>query len=54
LREGIRVCVCADNTLLSNTSAAQELAHVMQIPEIRPQDVTQIIEYGNQSAFPKR
>jgi adenosine deaminase len=51
LDEGVRVCVCADNTLLSSTTAREELDHVMRIPGMNEAKRAMIIKTGHQAAF---
>jgi adenosine deaminase len=49
--EGVRVCVCADNTLLSATTAREELDRVMRIPGMNEQKRAAVIKTGHQAAF---
>ncbi|MBT8492478.1 MAG: adenosine deaminase family protein, partial [Deltaproteobacteria bacterium] len=54
LGAGVRVCVCPDNTLLSNVSAAQELARVCRDLDLSPAERQQLIDNGHRAAFPTR
>lgn len=49
--EGVRVCVCADNTLLSATTAREELERVMRIPGMNEAKRAAVIKTGHQAAF---
>lgn len=51
LDRGIRACVCADNTLLSQTTAAAELAIVSRLPQMTEEKVQRLIDNGHQAAF---
>lgn len=48
---GVRACVCADNTLLSATTAAQEIARARAIPGMTERTLAKAIEYGHRAAF---
>lgn len=54
LARGVRVCVCADNTLFSQTTAAQELARVRGNRGIGPSEIQRLIANGHAAAFPGR
>jgi len=47
LEAGVKVCVCADNTLFSQTDAAQELDRLA----LSDSERTAVIEYGRAAAF---
>jgi adenosine deaminase len=48
---GIRACVCADNTLLSQTTAAAEMAAVSNLPDMTTEKIERLVEYGHEAAF---
>jgi adenosine deaminase len=48
---GVRVCVCADNTLLSATTAREELARVARLPGMDEAKLRRVIAYGHAGAF---
>lgn len=48
---GIRVSVCADNTLLSATDAREELRRVMEIPGMTEEKRRALIDHGHAAAF---
>jgi adenosine deaminase len=54
LDAGVRACVCADNTLLSATSAEEELRRAATIPGMDEVKVRSVVAYGHQGAFPFR
>jgi len=51
LRLGVRVCVNADNTLLSAVTAAEELRRVRAIPGVDDDAVAALVRYGHEAAF---
>lgn len=51
LDAGIRVCVCADNTLLSSTDAAEELRRVRAIPGMTEERIRAVVATGIEAAF---
>ena len=51
LELGVRVCVCPDNTLLSDVTAREEHRRVAQIPGIDEEQLRQIIANGHEAAF---
>ncbi len=51
LRLGVRVCVNADNTLLSAVTAAEELRRVRAIPGVGDEAVEALVAYGHAAAF---
>lgn len=51
LDAGVRACVCADNTLLSATTAAEELRRVMAIPGMTEEKVARVVATGHEAAF---
>lgn len=48
---GIRACICADNTLLSATTAAEEIARVRAIPGMTEEKIRRAIACGHEAAF---
>jgi adenosine deaminase len=54
LDRGVRVTVCADNTLFSATHAAEELRRVMLIPSMTEEKRIATLGYGHAAAFPTR
>jgi adenosine deaminase len=54
LDRGVRACVCADNTLLSNVTTAQEYERAAQIPGMTPALVSAAIANGHAARFPAR
>jgi adenosine deaminase len=48
---GVRVCVNADNTLLSGVTAADELRTMAALPGVGDAGVARLIEYGRAAAF---
>ena len=48
---GLRVCVCADNTLFSRTDAAEELRRVATIPGMDEAKLDQVVAEGHRAAF---
>ncbi len=53
LDEGVSVCVCTDNTLLSATSSSAEHEHALAIPGMSPARVQRVITNGHRAAFPR-
>ncbi len=51
---GVRACVCADNTLLSCTDAAEELRRVATIPGMNEAKVRAVVHHGHEAAFAPR
>ncbi len=54
LDQGVRVCVCTDNTLLSDVDLPTELVRVSRIPGLSADRLDQLIAMGHQAAFPPR
>ncbi len=50
---GVRACVCADNTLLSATNAAEELRRVAHIPGMDEEKIRAAVAHGHKGAFPR-
>lgn len=48
---GVRVCVCADNTLLSTTNAAEELRRVAAVPGMDTEKLDRVVAHGHAAAF---
>lgn len=51
LDAGVRACVCADNTLLSATTAADEITRVRAIPGMTEEKVLRAIACGHEARF---
>ena len=51
LDAGVRACVCADNTLLSATTAADEITRVRAIPGMTEEKVLRAIACGHEAKF---
>jgi adenosine deaminase len=51
LDAGVRACICADNTLLSATNAAQEIARVRAIPGMTGEKIRRAVAHGHEAAF---
>lgn len=51
LRQGVRVCVCTDNTFFSETRASEELARVAAIPGMDCAKLRDAVRYGHDAAF---
>jgi adenosine deaminase len=51
LKAGVRVCVCSDNTLLSNTNVRLELGEALKIPGMTAQLLAHTIAFGHQGCF---
>lgn len=51
LEAGVRVCVCADNTLLSATNAREEMERVAGMPGMDARKVAAVIASGHAGAF---
>jgi adenosine deaminase len=51
LDAGVRACLCADNTLLSATTAAAELARARDMPGMTEQKLRRVIVTGHEAAF---
>ena len=50
---GVRVCICADNTLLSDTDVRTEHERIAQIPGLTENDQAQLVRNGHAGAFPR-
>jgi adenosine deaminase len=48
---GVRACVCADNTLLSATTAAEELRRVAAVPGMDEAKIRAAVAHGHAGAF---
>ena len=48
---GLSVCVCTDNTLLSDVSAPEEHARVRAIPGMTPEKLEAAVAFGHAAAF---
>src|SRR6185437_2801238 len=51
---GVRACVCADNTLLSRTDAAEELRRVARNPAMTKEKLRAVVRCGHEAAFAAR
>lgn len=51
LERGVRVCVCTDNTLLSDVDAPTEHARVAAIPGMTEAHLERVIESGHRARF---
>ncbi len=51
LERGVKVCVCPDNTLLSEVTAAEELGRAASIPGMDADKVAAVTRFGHQAAF---
>lgn len=51
LDAGVRACVCADNTLLSATTAAEEIARARAIPGMTEEKLRRAVACGHDAAF---
>jgi len=51
LDQGVRVCVCSDNTLLSAVGAREELRRVAGLPGMNPEKLNQVVQFGQEAAF---
>jgi adenosine deaminase len=51
LSRGVRACVCADNTLLSNVTAREEHARAARIAGMTPELLERAIAHGHAAAF---
>lgn len=51
VERGVRVCVCADNTLLSDTTAREELRRICDVPGMTESVLTRVIATGHEAAF---
>ncbi len=51
LRAGLKVTLCADNTLFSDTTAAEEFDRVAEHLPLTPDDRLALIQHGHQAAF---
>jgi adenosine deaminase len=54
LDRGVRAAVCADNTLLSATTARDEMARVARIPGMDEAKLQRVIATGHEAAFARR
>ncbi len=51
---GVRVCVCPDNTFLSDVTASEEHQRVAAIPAMNGTVLDQLIAWGHQGAFKRQ
>ena len=51
MERGVRVCVCADNTLLSDTTAREEIRRIGEVPGMTESVLRRIIATGHEAAF---
>lgn len=51
LKLGVRACVCADNTLLSHVTTAQEHQRALGIPGMTPELLERAVAYAHAAAF---
>jgi len=51
LEEGLKACVCVDNTLFSDITAPEELRRVGKIRGMNPAGLDQLVTWGHESAF---
>jgi adenosine deaminase len=51
LELGVRACVCADNTLLSQVTTAQEHQRALGIPGMTPELLERAVAYAHAAAF---
>lgn len=51
LDAGVRACLCADNTLLSDTTAAEEARRARKIPGMTGEKLARAIAFGHEGAF---
>jgi adenosine deaminase len=51
LDRGVAVCVCTDNTLLSEVDVPTELARVGQIAGMTPDRLTEVVQHGHSARF---
>lgn len=54
LRAGVKACVCADNTLLSDTTTAREYALAAAMPGMTAELLERAIAHSNAGAFTRR
>ena len=54
LEAGVSVCVCTDNTLLSQVSSSEEHTRIGAIPGMTAEHLRQLIDNGHQAAFAAR
>jgi adenosine deaminase len=54
LARGIRACVCADNTLLSETDTRRELERAAALPGMTQAMLERAVRCGHEAAFPRR
>lgn len=54
LDAGVRVCVCADNTLLSSTTAAEEIRGVASLEGMSDEKLERVIRAGHEATFRRR
>lgn len=54
LELGVRACVCADNTLLSDVSTATEYERASKIPGMTAELMARAIAHGHAARFPAR
>lgn len=51
LDAGVKVCVCTDNTLLSDVTASEELRRVSEIEGMTAEHLDALVGYGHDGAF---
>lgn len=51
LERGVRVCVCTDNTLLSDVDAPTELARVAEIDGMDARRIDEVVDTGHRARF---
>ena len=51
LDAGVQVCVCTDNTLLSDVTASEELRRVSEIDGMTFAHLDALVQYGHDGAF---
>jgi adenosine deaminase len=51
LDAGVKVCVCTDNTLLSDVNASEELRRVSEIPGMTAAHLHALVQHGHDGAF---
>ncbi len=53
LQAGVRVCVCTDNTLLSDVDAPLELERATRLPGMNAKQLALLSRWGHAGAFPR-
>jgi adenosine deaminase len=51
LRRGVRACICTDNTLFSETTAAVEHDRAARLQGMTPEMMNRVIDIGHKAAF---